>query len=117
MPRRSARRRAGSRRQRRCELRLGKPIFPSWHGIKHTGAWLLRTSGSLPPGNCPHSAPRSAIELVGNRHNLTSRQRMAVATSDGIVLDYCQLWTNLARLIIADRHPQTRLLDLASRED
>jgi hypothetical protein len=29
------------------------------------------------------------------------------------VLDHCQRWVNLARLIIADHLPQARLLDLS----
>jgi hypothetical protein len=42
-----------------------------------------------------------------------SRTADIIATSDGIVLDHCQRWVNLARLIIAQRLPQTRLLDLS----
>lgn len=57
------------------------------------------------------------VELVFSPDHVLSHTGEIIATSDGIVLDHCQRWVNLARLIIADRLPQTRLLDLASRED
>jgi Protein of unknown function (DUF434) len=132
MPRRSARRRAGSRRQRRGEPTTRQAnLSPVARHQTHRGLApqderlfavrqlpALRAAAADLCWLLDHDyAPRSAIELVGNRYNLTSRQRMAVATSDGIMLDHCQRWANLARLIIADRLPQTRLFDLASRED
>lgn len=51
------------------EKLLGARHLPSLRAAMHDLCWLL-----------DHGyAPRSAIELVGNRHNLTSRQRMAVS--------------------------------------
>jgi hypothetical protein len=57
------------------------------------------------------------VELTFSPDHVLSHTGEIIATSDGIVLDRCQRWVNLARLIIAERLPQTQLLDLASRED
>ena len=38
---------------------------------------------------------------------------LIVATSDGIVLDECKSWINLARELIETKLPQTRLIDLS----
>ena len=56
------------------------------------------------------------VELTFSPDHVLSHTGEIIATSDGIVLDRCQRWVNLARLIIAERLPQTRLLDLASHE-
>jgi len=53
------------------------------------------------------------VELVFSPDHVLSHTGEIIATSDGIVLDHCQRWVNLARLIIADHLPQARLLDLA----
>jgi hypothetical protein len=53
------------------------------------------------------------VELTFSPDRVLSRTADIIATSDGIVLDHCQRWVNLARLIIAQRLPQTRLLDLS----
>jgi hypothetical protein len=53
------------------------------------------------------------VELVFSPDHVLSHTGEVIATSDGIVLDHCQRWVNLARLIIAERLPQTRLLDLS----
>jgi hypothetical protein len=53
------------------------------------------------------------VELAFSPDHVLSHTGEIIATSDGIVLDRCQRWVNLARLIIADYLPQTRLLDLA----
>ena len=52
-------------------------------------------------------------ELTFNPDHVLSHTDQIIATSDGIVLDHCQRWVNLARLVIADRIPQARLLDLS----
>ena len=53
------------------------------------------------------------VELTMSPDHVLSHTDEIIATSDGIVLDRCQRWVNLARLIIAERIPQARLLDLA----
>jgi len=41
---------------------------------------------------------------------------LVVATSDGVVLDECKNWINLARELIETKLPQTRLIDLTPLE-
>jgi hypothetical protein len=53
------------------------------------------------------------VELSFSPDHVLSHTAEIIATSDGIVLDHCQCWVNLARLIITERLPQTRLLDLS----
>ena len=53
------------------------------------------------------------VELSFSPDHVLSHTAEIIATSDGIVLDRCQRWVNLARLIITERLPQTRLLDLS----
>ena len=52
-------------------------------------------------------------ELTFSPDHVLSHTGQIIATSDGIVLDRCQPWVNLARLIITERIPQARLLDLS----
>jgi len=54
-----------------------------------------------------------AVELTFSPDHVLSHTGEIIAISDGIVLDHCQRWVNLARLIIADHLPQARLLDLS----
>jgi hypothetical protein len=54
------------------------------------------------------------VELSFSPDHVLSHTVEIIATSDGIVLDRCQRWVNLTRLIVTDRLPQTRLLDLTS---
>ena len=53
------------------------------------------------------------VELTFSPDHVLSHTDQVIATSDGIVLDRCQRWVNLVRLIIAERIPQARLLDLS----
>jgi len=53
------------------------------------------------------------VELTFSPDHVLSHTDQIIATSDGIVLDRCQHWVNLVRLIIAERIPQARLLDLS----
>jgi len=57
------------------------------------------------------------VELTFSPDHVLSHTDEIIATSDGVVLDRCQRWVNLVRLIIADRLPQTRLLDLSAGGD
>lgn len=52
------------------------------------------------------------VELTFSPDHVLSHTDQIIATSDGIVLDRCQRWVNFAQIIIADRIPQVRLLDL-----
>jgi hypothetical protein len=52
------------------------------------------------------------VELTFSPDHILSHTDQVIATSDGVVLDRCQRWVNLARLIIDQRIPQARLLDL-----
>jgi hypothetical protein len=56
------------------------------------------------------------VELTFSPDHVLSHTDQVIATSDGIVLDRCQRWVNLVRLIIAERIPQTRLLDLSLKD-
>jgi hypothetical protein len=52
-------------------------------------------------------------ELTFSPDHVLSHTDQIIATSDGIVLDRCQGWVNLARLIIIGHIPQAWLLDLS----
>jgi hypothetical protein len=54
------------------------------------------------------------VELTFSPDHVLSHTGHVIATSDGIILDRCQQWVNLARLIIAGRIPQARCLALCS---
>jgi hypothetical protein len=53
------------------------------------------------------------VELSFSPDHVLSHTEHVIATSDGIVLDRCRRWVNLARLIVAEKIPQARLLDLS----
>lgn len=53
------------------------------------------------------------VELVFNPDKVLWESDQVIATSDGVVLDRCQQWVNLAREIVEARLPQTWLLDLS----
>lgn len=52
------------------------------------------------------------VELVFSPDHVLWETDQIIATSDGVVLDRCRLWVNLARHIIAERIPRARLVDL-----
>lgn len=56
------------------------------------------------------------VELVFNPDKVLWESEHVIATSDGVVLDRCGQWVNLARLLIAARMPQARLVDLSPSE-
>jgi hypothetical protein len=56
-------------------------------------------------------------ELTFSPDHVLSHTEQIIATSDSVVLDRCQRWVNLARLVIAERIPEARLLDLSSAND
>lgn len=53
------------------------------------------------------------VELAFSPDHLLARTNHIIATSDGIVLDRCSRWINLARIIIAERIPRARMVDLS----
>jgi hypothetical protein len=59
----------------------------------------------------------ASVELVFNPDRVLWESPEVIATSDGVVLDRCRNWVNLARQIIAERLPQTRLVDLSAGGD
>jgi hypothetical protein len=58
-----------------------------------------------------------AVDLVFNPDRVLWESEQVIATSDGIVLDRCRQWVNLARQIITDRIPQAWVVDLSSGEE
>jgi hypothetical protein len=57
------------------------------------------------------------VELAFNPDRVLWESQQVVATSDGVVLDRCRQWVNLAREIIIKRIPQTWLVELSPAED
>jgi hypothetical protein len=54
-----------------------------------------------------------AVELDFNPDRILYKSAQAIATSDGVVLDRCRNWVNLARRIITERIPNAWVLNLA----
>jgi hypothetical protein len=54
------------------------------------------------------------VELAFSPDHALSRTENPVATSDGIILDRCRAWVNLARHVITERIPGARVIDLGS---
>jgi hypothetical protein len=52
------------------------------------------------------------VELVFNADRALVQTDQIVATSDAVILDKCQRWVNLARLVIDRRVPQARVVEL-----
>jgi len=94
--------------------------FAAAHGVSRCRWWLdkpIANSGRLKLliGHLAQEAGwKMDVELTFSPDQVLSRTEHIIATSDGIVLDRCQRWVNLTRLIIAQKIPQARLLDLLS---
>jgi hypothetical protein len=54
-----------------------------------------------------------SAELAFSPDGVLARTEHVIATSDSAVLDRCQRWVNLARLLIAQHIPQAKLVDLS----
>jgi hypothetical protein len=54
------------------------------------------------------------VELVPNPDRVLSQTDQVVASSDCVILDRCQRWLNLTRVVISERIPQAQLADLSS---
>ncbi len=53
------------------------------------------------------------VELDYNPDKVLSQTEHVVASADSVILDRCQRWLNLARLVIGLRIPDARLVDLS----
>ncbi len=53
------------------------------------------------------------VELVFNPDRVLWESTEVIVTSDSVVLDRCRQWANLARAIISERIPETRLVNLS----
>ena len=84
-----------------CRWWLDKPVSNSGR-LKML---ILKTSAN--------AGWKMEAELTFSPDHVLSHTNQIIATSDGIVLDRCQRWVNLVRLIITERIPQARLLDLS----
>lgn len=57
------------------------------------------------------------VEVVFSPDHALSHTDQVIATSDGIVLDRCQRWVNLARLTVQEHIPKTHLVDFSESAD
>jgi hypothetical protein len=99
-------------------LRLVGEITAAW-GVTGCRWWLdkpVSNSGRLK--TLIHEQAAAAgwnmtVDLDFNPDRVLYQSGQVIATSDGVVLDRCQQWVNLAREIITRRIPDAWLLDLA----
>jgi hypothetical protein len=98
-------------------LRLVGEVTSAW-GVSCVRWWLdkpVSNSGRLKTfiGEQAKTAGwNMPVELVFNPDRILWESREIIATSDSVVLDRCQAWVNLARQIISERIPESRVLDL-----
>jgi hypothetical protein len=103
-------------------LRLVGEVASTW-GVSHCRWYLdkpVSNSGRLKAlilDTATAAGWKMNVELTFSPDHDLSHTDQIIATSDGIVLDRCQRWVNLARRIIAERIPQTRLLDLSLSDE
>jgi hypothetical protein len=89
------------------------------HGVSGCCWWLdkpVSNSGRLKTLILEKTAKENGnvkVELSFSPDHVLSNTENIIATSDGIVLDRCRHWVNLAGLIIAERIPQTRVVNLS----
>jgi hypothetical protein len=102
-------------------LRMVGETASAW-GVSCCRWWLdkpVSNSGRLKAAILEAAADagwKMEVELSFSPDHVLSHTGEIIATSDGIVLDRCQRWVNLARLLVAERIPQARLLDLSLAE-
>lgn len=100
-------------------LRLVGEIAAAW-GVSRCRWWLdqpVSNSGRLKTlirETAGGAGWPMDVELSFSPDHVLSHTEQVIATSDGIVLDRCRRWVNLAARIIAERIPQARVLDLSS---
>lgn len=102
-------------------LRLIGESAAQW-GVTRCRWWLdkpVSNSGRLKAAILDAAAEagwKMEVELTFSPDHVLSHTDEIIATSDGIVLDRCQRWVNLARQLVAERIPQARLLDFSRIE-
>ena len=100
-------------------LRLIGEAASAW-GVSCCRWWLdkpVSNSGRLKAAilsAAAYAGWKMEVELTFSPDHVLSHTHEIIATSDGIVLDRCQRWVNLARLLIAEHIPQARPLDLST---
>lgn len=57
------------------------------------------------------------VDLVYNPDRTLAQTSHVVATSDSAILDRCQRWVNLTWLVVSQRIPQVRLVDLSLKDN
>ena len=87
-----------------CRWWLDKPVSNSGRLKTFIGEFAAAAGWNMP------------VELAFNPDKVLWESEHVIATSDGVVLDRCRNWVNLAREIIAERIPQARLVDLSPSE-
>jgi hypothetical protein len=53
------------------------------------------------------------VDLVTNPDKILIQANQVVATADSVILDRCQRWVNLAAIVIRQKAPQAKLVDLS----
>jgi hypothetical protein len=99
-------------------LRMVGEVAAAW-GVSCCRWWLdkpVSNSGRLKAlilDTAADAGWNMEVELTFSPDRVLSHTDQVIATSDGIVLDRCQRWVNLSRLLIAQQIPQARLVDLS----
>jgi len=102
-------------------LRLVGQVAAAW-GVSCCRWWLdkpVSNSGRLKTlilDAAGNAGWNMEVELTFSPDRVLSHTDQVIATSDGLVLDRCQRWVNLSRLLIAQQIPQARLVDLSFEE-
>ena len=103
-------------------LRIVGEVAVAW-GVSRCRWWLdkpVSNSGRLKTlildvaGNAGWNME---VELTFSPDHVLSHTDQVIATSDGIVLDRCQRWVNLSRLLIAQQIPHAKLVDLSFEQN
>jgi len=102
-------------------LRLVGEVAAAW-GVRCCRWWLDRpvsNSGRLKAlilDVAGQAGWNMAVALAFSPDRVLSQTDQVIATSDGIVLDRCQRWVNLCRLLITQQIPEVKLVDLSFEE-
>ena len=103
-------------------LRLVGQVAAAW-GVSCCRWWLdkpVSNSGRLKTlilDAAGNAGWNMEVELTFSPDRVLSHTDQVIATSDGIVLGRCQRWVNLSRLLIAQRIPQAKLVDLSFEQN
>jgi len=98
-------------------LSLVGAVLTGW-GVRRCLWWLDRpvsNSGRLKQRIVELAAANGwdwQVELVFNPDKVLAESSEIIATSDSVILDRCQRWINLARLVMTQHVPQARIVDL-----